>query len=75
MRKQSTSLKHTFYKKQVRNILGMNPKIDPKSIDDYLAIGGYSSLAKALLEMKPQEVLEEVKKAESAGKGWRIRQA
>ena len=58
-----------FYKKQVRNILGMNPKIDPKSIDDYLAIGGYSSLAKALLEMKPQEVLEEVKKANLRGRG------
>jgi NADH-quinone oxidoreductase subunit F len=47
----------------------MNPKIDPKSIDDYLAIGGYSSLAKALLEMKPQEVLEEVKKANLRGRG------
>ncbi|HPB37372.1 MAG TPA: NADH-ubiquinone oxidoreductase-F iron-sulfur binding region domain-containing protein [Syntrophorhabdus sp.] len=58
-----------FYKKQVRNILGMNPKIDPKSIDDYLAIGGYSSLAKALLKMKPQEVLEEVKKANLRGRG------
>jgi (2Fe-2S) ferredoxin len=29
-----------FYKNQERNIIGNNIKIDPKSIDDYLAIGG-----------------------------------
>ncbi|EFK96327.1 NADH dehydrogenase (quinone), partial [sediment metagenome] len=52
-----------FYNKQTRHLLGKNPKIDPRSIDDYLAIGGYSSLAKALLQMSPEQVLEEVKKA------------
>jgi NADP-reducing hydrogenase subunit HndC len=58
-----------FYKKQTRNLLGTNPKIDPRSIDDYLAIGGYSSLAKALLQMTPEQVLEEVKKANLRGRG------
>ena len=37
-----------FYKKQKRLIIGNNGLIDPTSIDDYLAIGGYRALAKAL---------------------------
>lgn len=58
-----------FYKHQVRNILGSNIKIDPKSIEDYLAIGGYSALARALLRMSAGEVLAEVKKSNLRGRG------
>ena len=60
-----------FYKNQKRNIIGSNIKIDSKSIDDYLAIGGYSALAKALSEMTAEEVLEEVKKSNLRGQGRR----
>jgi NADH-quinone oxidoreductase subunit F len=58
-----------FYKNQVRNIIGSNIKIDPKSIEDYLAIGGYSALAKVLSRMSTEEVLEEVKKSNLRGRG------
>jgi NADP-reducing hydrogenase subunit HndC len=58
-----------FYKNQIRHIFGNNTKIDPRSIDDYLAVGGYSALSKALLEMSPEEVLDEIKKAELRGRG------
>ena len=58
-----------YYRKQTRNLLGTNPRIDPRSIDDYLAIGGYSALAKGLLQMGPEQVLEEVKKANLRGRG------
>ena len=58
-----------FYKYQTRLVLGNNTKLDPKSIDDYLALGGYSALAKALLQMTPEQVLEEVKKANLRGRG------
>ncbi|RLB71531.1 MAG: NADH-quinone oxidoreductase subunit F, partial [Deltaproteobacteria bacterium] len=37
-----------FYKNQARNLLGSNIKIDPKSIEDYLALDGYSALSKVL---------------------------
>ena len=37
-----------FYKNQMRILIGNNIKIDPKSIEDYLAVGGYSALVKAL---------------------------
>jgi len=58
-----------FYKKQVRNVFGMNGQIDPTSIDDYLAIGGYSALSKALFGMKPEGIIEEIIKAKLRGRG------
>ncbi|MFZ5651788.1 MAG: NADH-ubiquinone oxidoreductase-F iron-sulfur binding region domain-containing protein [Bacillota bacterium] len=58
-----------FYRNQTRLLIGNSAKINPKSIDDYLAIGGYSALAKALFELSPEQVLEEVKKANLRGRG------
>jgi NADH-quinone oxidoreductase subunit F len=58
-----------FYKNQMRHLMDSSTKIDPKSLEDYLAMGGYSALAKSLLEMSPEEVLEEIKKANLRGRG------
>jgi len=58
-----------FYKNQKRLLLGNNNRIDPKSVDDYIALGGYSALAKALFQMTPEQVLEEVKKSNLRGRG------
>jgi len=58
-----------FYKNQERNIIGSNIKIDPKCIDDYLALGGYSALAKALFQMTSEQVVAEVKKSKLRGRG------
>ena len=58
-----------FYKYQERIVFGSNSKIDPKSIEDYLAIGGYAALAKALTGMTADQVLQEVKKANLRGRG------
>ena len=58
-----------FYKKQKRLIIGDNSNIDPTIIDDYLALGGYAALAKALFEMSPEEIIEEVKKSGLRGRG------
>jgi len=58
-----------FYKNQKRLVFGSNGSIDPKSIDDYLAIGGYSALAKAFSEMSAEAVLGEVKKSNLRGRG------
>jgi len=57
-----------FYKHQERLILGKNGLIDPTKIDDYIALGGYEALAKAL-EMGPDRVLDEVKRANVRGRG------
>jgi NADH-quinone oxidoreductase subunit F len=58
-----------FYKNQLRHLMGNITRIAPQCIDDYLAVGGYSALSKALLGMSPEEVLEEVKRAELRGRG------
>jgi len=58
-----------FYKNQERILLSSNIKIDPKNIDDYLAIGGYSALPKVLFQMTSDEVVEEVKKSNLRGRG------
>ena len=58
-----------FYRNQMRHLLGPNTKIDPQSLDDYLAVGGYTALSKALCEMSPEKVLEEIKKADLRGRG------
>jgi NADH:ubiquinone oxidoreductase subunit F (NADH-binding)/(2Fe-2S) ferredoxin/NAD-dependent dihydropyrimidine dehydrogenase PreA subunit len=58
-----------FYKNQERNVICNNIKIDSKNIDDYLAIGGYSALAKVLSRMTGEEVVEEVKRSGLRGRG------
>jgi NADH-quinone oxidoreductase subunit F len=59
----------SFYRQQERTVLCNNIKIDSKSIDDYISLGGYSALAKALGEMTDLEVLQEVKNSNLRGRG------
>jgi NADH:ubiquinone oxidoreductase subunit F (NADH-binding)/(2Fe-2S) ferredoxin/Pyruvate/2-oxoacid:ferredoxin oxidoreductase delta subunit len=58
-----------FYKSQTRVLLGNNRLIDPQSIDDYIALGGYSALAKALFELGRDKVLQMIKDANLRGRG------
>ena len=58
-----------FYKHQHRIVFGNNGAIDPKSIRDYLAVGGYAGLAKALSELKPEEVIEQITESGLRGRG------
>ena len=58
-----------FYKYQKRILLENNVKIDAAEILDYIAVGGYSALAKALSGMTPEAVLNEVKAANLRGRG------
>jgi len=58
-----------FYKFQKRIIFSNNSKIDPGSIDDYIRVGGYQSLAKALRQMSADKVLKEIKDANLRGRG------
>jgi NADH:ubiquinone oxidoreductase subunit F (NADH-binding)/(2Fe-2S) ferredoxin/NAD-dependent dihydropyrimidine dehydrogenase PreA subunit len=58
-----------FYEKQKRVLMGMNGIIDPCSIEDYIAQGGYTAAVKALFEMQPTEVIDNVEKAGLRGRG------
>ena len=53
----------------MRILMDMNGKINPRNIDDYIVQGGYTALAKALFEMEPEEIIEEVDQGRPAGKG------
>jgi NADH-quinone oxidoreductase subunit F len=58
-----------FYKHQMRLILGSNGIIDPTNLEDYVAAGGYRSLAKALRSMKREDVVAAVKTSGLRGRG------
>ncbi|MCK4929416.1 MAG: NAD(P)H-dependent oxidoreductase subunit E, partial [Methanosarcinales archaeon] len=57
-----------FYQKQKRLVMGNNTSIDPTNVNDYLAVGGYSALAKAL-GSTPETVIDEVKRSGLRGRG------
>ncbi|HDS30638.1 MAG TPA: 4Fe-4S dicluster domain-containing protein, partial [Firmicutes bacterium] len=58
-----------FYSVQNRPLLGLNSHLDPTDIGDYIVHGGYTALAKALLSMSADEIIEEVKKSGLRGRG------
>ncbi len=58
-----------FFKKQKRTLFSTNQKIDPIRIYDYISNGGYSAIEKALSEMTPEQVVEEVKTSGLRGRG------
>ncbi len=58
-----------FFQKQHRLALANCGRIDPESIDEYIANGGYGACVKTLTEMTPEEVIAEVKQAGLRGRG------
>ncbi|NLH97114.1 MAG: NADH-quinone oxidoreductase subunit F, partial [Clostridiaceae bacterium] len=58
-----------FFKRQVRVALRNCGVINPENIDEYIAFDGYKALAKALTEMTPEQVIEEIKKSGLRGRG------
>jgi len=58
-----------FYKKQMRMVLANCGHIDPEVIEEYIAVNGYQALGKALVEMKPEDVVDAVKKSGLRGRG------
>ena len=58
-----------FIAKQTRIVLENCGKFDAESIDEYIAAGGFRALEKALFEMKPEDVVEEVDQSGLRGRG------
>ena len=58
-----------FYSKQRLIVLKNRGVIDPENIDEYIARDGYVGLGKALLEMTPQQIIQEVKTSGLRGRG------
>lgn len=58
-----------FFKGQRLIALRNRGLIDPDNIEEYIANDGYKALAKVLLEMTPEQVIEEIKKSGLRGRG------
>lgn len=58
-----------FFGKQRLIALKNRGMIDPEQIDEYIARGGYAAIVKALTQMKPGQIIEQVKKSGLRGRG------
>ncbi len=58
-----------FFKRQTKIVLENSGIIDPERIHDAISRGGYEGLAKALLEMSPMQVIEQVSRSGLRGRG------
>ncbi len=67
--KARTESQIPFYAAQDQVLIGQNKQLDPKSIDDYIAAGGYAALAKVLAQANPEQVIEEMKASGLRGRG------
>lgn len=60
---------HPFMRRQHRLLFAHAGVIDPESLEDYVAVGGYQAFVKALFDMTPEEVVAEVKASNLRGRG------
>ena len=70
--KEGTPIEDLLYRNQytqMRIVLRNCGVVDPESIDDYIATGGYKSLGKLLFEMTPAQAIDEMKKSGIRGRG------
>jgi len=58
-----------FYTAQDRQLLSQNREINPCSIEDYIAVGGYTALTKVIDNLSPEEIIHEIKVSGLRGRG------
>ena len=58
-----------FYKQQTRVALEHCGHINAESVEEYIAVGGYTALEKALFDMTPDEIIDEVSDSGLRGRG------
>jgi bidirectional [NiFe] hydrogenase diaphorase subunit len=58
-----------FFSSQVKVVLERCGSVDPESLEDYVASGGYEALAKAMTTMTPDDVIGEVVDSGLRGRG------
>lgn len=62
-------MNHPFFARQMRVVREYSGKIDPERIEEYIAVGGYESLHKAIYEMTPAAVVDQISKSGLRGRG------
>jgi len=69
LKEHEISLDHPFFRKQERVVLTEVGKVNPESLEDYLAHDGYQALAKVIEQMTPEEVCNEILESGLRGRG------
>ena len=60
---------HPFFARQTKIVRENSGKVNPERIEEYIAVGGYQALYKALYEMDPADVVDQVSKSGLRGRG------
>ena len=68
-KKIRTEAEIPFYRAQDRQVLSQNRMVDPRSIEDYIAAGGYSALARVVNGVGPEDIVEEIAASGLRGRG------
>lgn len=58
-----------FYTRQKRVVLDQRGLLNPERIEEYIAVGGYTALLKALSRMSPIQVVQEITRSGLRGRG------
>jgi bidirectional [NiFe] hydrogenase diaphorase subunit len=66
---RAIDLEAPYFSRQLKIVLANSGRVDPEKLTDYIAVGGYQSLAKVLEGMTPRQVVDEVKKSGLRGRG------
>jgi bidirectional [NiFe] hydrogenase diaphorase subunit len=63
------SREQPFFQRQNLIVLENSGRIDPEKIEEYIAADGYRALVHALMEMNPNEIVQEISKSGLRGRG------
>lgn len=66
---RTDTMESPFFARQTKIVLNNSGFIDPERIEDYIAAGGYETMLKMLIEMSPDEVIDEITKSGLRGRG------
>ena len=58
-----------FFEQQQKTVLANCGEIDPENLEEYIAVGGYEALGRALTESTPQELIETIVSSGLRGRG------
>ena len=69
LQNKTIALDIDFFACQQKVVLANAGEIDPESIDAYIARDGYAAIRKVVMEMTPEQVVEEMRKSGLRGRG------
>ncbi len=66
---KESSIEKAEIPEQMKIVLKGSGEVDPENIDEYIGLDGFVGLGKALTEMKPESIINEIKKSGLRGRG------